>query len=193
MTASAAPQAHPPNNFDFVRLVAASMVLYSHHFILAGRPEEPKVFGIISFGHLAVVMFFSLSGYLVTQSWQSDPHIFRFAMRRILRIWPALAAAVIFCALILGPLVTSSPLIDYFENGGTWSYFKNLIIPRAFHLPGVFENNPYPLSVNGSLWTIPIEVLCYMVLGAAGFLGLMKKRSVWLMAICIYQIGRAHV
>ena len=188
MTASTAPQAHPPNNFDFVRLVAASMVLYSHHFILAGLPEEPKVFGIISFGHLAVVMFFSLSGYLVTQSWQSDPHIFRFAMRRILRIWPALAAVVIFCALILGPLVTSAPLLDYFENGGTWSYFQNLIIPRAFHLPGVFENNPYPLSVNGSLWTIPIEVLCYMVLGAAGFLGLMKKRSVWLTAIGIYLI-----
>ena len=151
MTASATPQAHPPNNFDFVRLVAASMVLYSHHFILAGRPPEPTVFGITSFGHFAVIMFFSLSGYLVTQSWQSDPHIFRFAMRRILRIWPALTAVVAFCALILGPMVTSAPLPEYFESSGTWNYFLNLTMTAVFYLPGVFEHNFYAFSVNGSL------------------------------------------
>ncbi|MGR8801691.1 acyltransferase family protein, partial [Klebsiella variicola] len=48
------------------------------------------------------------------------------------------------------------------------------MIPVKIHylLPGVFEGNVYKGAVNGSLWTIPYEVLCYFMVA---LLGLTKK------------------
>lgn len=37
-------------------------------------------------GEIAAMMFFVMSGYLVAQSWRHDPHLVRFAMRRLLRL-----------------------------------------------------------------------------------------------------------
>lgn len=180
-----ATPAHPANNFDFVRIVAATLVLYSHQYALSGQ-MEPSFFGLHSFGGFAVLIFFAISGYLVTQSWYSDPNILRFALRRLLRIWPALAVVVTLTALVLGPVVSSLPAADYYAHGGTWQYFLNLRFIAVYILPGVFEKNPYPLGVNGSIWTIPIEVLCYLVLAVCGLAGLLKKKTIWLAAIVIY-------
>ena len=54
------------NSYDFVRFCAASAVLFSHHFDLAGYPE-PAVPGYgKDFGELAVEVFFCLSGFLIS-------------------------------------------------------------------------------------------------------------------------------
>lgn len=180
-----ATPAHPANNFDFVRIVAATLVLYSHQYALSGQ-MEPSFFGLHSFGGFAVLIFFAISGYLVTQSWYSDPNILRFALRRLLRIWPALAVVVTLTALVLGPVVSSLPAADYYAHGGTWQYFLNLRFIAVYILPEAFVKNPYPLGVNGSIWTIPIEVLCYLVLAVCGLAGLLKKKTIWLAAIVIY-------
>ena len=180
-----ATPAHPANNFDFVRIVAATLVLYNHQYALSGQ-MEPSFFGLHSFGGFAVLIFFAISGYLVTQSWYSDPNILRFALRRLLRIWPALAVVVTLTALVLGPVVSSLPAADYYAHGGTWQYFLNLRFIAVYILPEAFAKNPYPLGVNGSIWTIPIEVLCYLVLAVCGLAGLLKKKTIWLAAIVIY-------
>jgi peptidoglycan/LPS O-acetylase OafA/YrhL len=46
------------NSYDFVRFCAASAVLFSHHFDLAGRPEPPVPGYGEDFGELAVEIFF---------------------------------------------------------------------------------------------------------------------------------------
>lgn len=169
---------HRENNFDFLRMVAASMVLYSHHFVLSGRMYAPDFFGLHSYGTVGVWMFFAMSGYLVTQSWYSDPHVIRFALRRFLRIWPAFTVVVCVAALILGPLVSGWSARDYFMDPGWRVYLKNLWMDSQFMLPGVFGTNPFqPPSVNGSIWTIPIEVACYIIFAFLGFVGLWKRRS----------------
>lgn len=175
---------HPGNNFDAIRVVAALMVLYSHHYALTGQ-AEPTFFGLTTLGALAVNIFFVISGYLVTASWQRDPSVWRFALRRFLRIWPALTAVILLAAYGLGPWVTKLPLKDYLSHPMTADYLRGLWMQIRFMLPGVFEDNPYRLSVNGSLWTIPIEVNCYIVLGLAGAIGLLRYRAVFLLGAVV--------
>lgn len=178
---------HPGNNFDFIRIVAASMVLVSHHYALTGQ-MEPSFFGLYSLGGLAVTIFFIISGYLVMTSWQRDPNVFRFGLRRFLRIWPALTFVVVFVAYGLGTWVTELPTKEYLRHGATSAYLATLWMKIHYVLPGVFEQNPYARGVNGSLWTIPYEVRCYIVLGIAGALGLLKRKSIILLTITIFMV-----
>lgn len=162
------------NNFDALRLAAALLVIWGHQYALMGRPvplilhNEP--------GALGVVLFFAISGYLVTLSWLADPHIGRFAARRALRIWPGLCVAVALCALVLGPLVTTLPLRGYLHHPATLDYLLNILLQVRFALPGVFDANPLAGSVNGPLWTIALEVGCYVTLAGLGSLGLLRLR-----------------
>ncbi|WP_326536368.1 acyltransferase family protein [Pseudorhodoferax sp.] len=166
------------NNFDFLRLAAAMMVLVSHQFALSGSHEPLTPLG--SWGGTGVLIFFGISGFLVAGSWVQDPNPLRFAARRLLRIWPGLFVALLLVALVLGPLVSSLDARTYYSTPLTWKYFKQLGL-WSFKpmLPEVFIGNPMPLSANGSLWTIPIEVRCYLVLALLGIVGLLR-RAWWL-------------
>jgi peptidoglycan/LPS O-acetylase OafA/YrhL len=125
----------------------------------------------MSFGGLGVAIFFGISGYLVTTSLQrSGGSIPRFLAKRGLRIFPALIAVTVLSAYLLGPLVTSLDLKTYFSSRITLAYvYNNVVLHSQFDLPGVFKQNPYPQSVNGSLWTLPIEVALYLVVAGFSF------------------------
>ena len=159
------------NNFDAIRLAAALAVLWDHQHVLMGLPG-PKAWHN-SYGGLAVAVFFAISGYLVAKSWLNDPHLLRFAWRRALRIWPGLIVAVLLSVFVLGPWATQLPVADYLRHPQTWAYLKTLYLDVQFNLPGVFDSN-LSQSVNGSLWTIPIEVKCYIALAALGVFGIWK-------------------
>ena len=184
-----APARH--NNFDFVRLVAAFMVLYSHQYALNGM-SEPLI-GSKTFGNVGVLIFFSISGFLVAQSWRNDPHWGRFLVKRFLRIWPGLAVVTLSAACLLGPLVSTLSLRAYFAGHEFTEFFSNLkLMAIRYPLPGVFETNIYPKAVNGSLWTIPLEVRCYIALSVVGLIGLAKRR--WIAALAfaglvVYYFG----
>ena len=181
-----APGPSHTNNFDALRIVAAFAVLYSHQFSLTGRPE-PSFFGMHSWGGIAVIVFFVISGFLVTGSWYNDPSVLRFSARRALRLWPALTAVVVLTAYGLGAWVTTLPLEEYWKSRATLDYLNTIRMQIHYVLPGVFEHNPYARGVNGSLWTIPLEVRCYVVLAIAGLLRLMRWRTVWLACIALYM------
>jgi peptidoglycan/LPS O-acetylase OafA/YrhL len=46
-------------------------------------------------------------------------------------------------------------------------------------LPGAFTDNPFPQGVNGSLWTIPVEIRLYLLCAGFGALGLFRNRIVF--------------
>lgn len=175
------------NNFDFIRIVSALTVLYSHHYSLNGQ-GEPGFLNITTFGGAALYVFFSVSGFLVTNSWYNDPNIFRFSLKRFLRIWPALIVLIIGTIFFLGPLVSKLPLKDYFSNPGTFHYLRWIWLKDSFYLPEVYIDNILKGVVNGSLWTIPLEVKCYAVLLVLGFLGLLKNKKIYLLLIVLYFI-----
>ena len=185
------PLKHEPNNFDFLRLTAAMLVLYSHQFALLGQ-SETGIVPTVSWGSLGVYIFFTISGYLVTQSWTRAPNACEFITRRFLRIWPGLFAMTCLLALVIGPLVSTLSYWDYFQSAQTYDFFSILKLNIQYYLPGVFSTNTYPNAVNGSLWTIPIEINFYAMLLIAGIVRLLNFK--WailtgLIAIAIYHFG----
>ena len=120
-------------------------------------------------------MFFALSGFLVTASLERTQSLVVFLWFRALRIVPALAVEVTLSALLVGPLVTDRSLVDYFGDPAFGRYFLNIVGLIHYVLPGVFTNNPWPDIVNGSLWTVPYELECYVALAVASTLTLVRR------------------
>ncbi len=160
------------NSFDLLRLAAAMLVVFHHGFVLAGR-APPRLGAISDLGGLGVGVFFVISGYLVTASFQRSAGLGDYLVKRVLRIAPGLIVALLLTAFVLGPLVTTLPPQAYLTDPQPWLYVVRnaLLYPVTYVLPGVFEHNPYPGAVNGSLWTLRLEFTAYLgvaVLGAVG-------------------------
>lgn len=156
------------NAFDFMRIAAALAVLVSHSYALLGLPEPHVSYGD-SLGTVAVSVFFVISGYLVAASWQRDPDLGRFMFRRALRIFPGLLVATLFVALVVGLMATSLDARSYIESAQVWRYIVSTArLQMSDRLPGVFEDNPFPAAVNGSLWSLQYEVAMYLLLAVVG-------------------------
>lgn len=166
---------HRKNNFDFIRMVAALCVLFSHQHALTGL-REPSVLNVHSLGGFSVLMFFSISGFLVAQSWEADPNLWRFSVKRFLRIWPGFAVVIILAAVVLGPLVSSMSLREYYAHPLFKDYFSNLHFTLRDGLPLQFTGSAIPTAINGALWTIPLELKCYVALGFLGLIGVLGIR-----------------
>lgn len=178
------------NNFDALRLLAALAVLFGHSFVLAAGhqdiatvdPLSRAMMGLTGFGEaiheFAVNLFFVISGFLVTRSLQMRASLVEFVEARVLRLFPAAMLSAVLTVLLLAPLSTL-PAGAYFADPATLQYLlRNATLWVVdYDLPGVFADNPYPGAVNGSLWTLPVELRCYL---AVALLGLVALARPWL-------------
>lgn len=172
--------------FDYLRFLLSISVILFHTIITSYGLEAQRQATRSPLGFLLeaiLPMFFALSGFLVAGSLERAKSIAVFLGLRVLRIFPALAVDTLFCALILGPLLTTFALTSYFTDGMFWSYFLNILGIIHFNLPGVFETNPVR-AVNGQLWTIPLELECYIALTVLALFGFHKRRM-WMLAACV--------
>jgi peptidoglycan/LPS O-acetylase OafA/YrhL len=157
-------EAHRNNNFDFLRLLFASIVVLYHSYDLSFSPVYLWVPRVAS-ATLAVQGFFAMSGFLIVRSYDRSPTLGQYLEKRARRILPAYWAALVF-TLILGAIFSKLSLAAFIGSPSTWKYigaslcFANFLYPS---LPGLFEGNPVTSSVNGSLWTIKIEVMFYLI------------------------------
>ncbi len=149
------------NNFDGLRLIFASMVVVFHIGLLSNEASLSWLATYVS-STFAVQAFFVVSGFLVFMSCETSSSLTRYFSKRIFRIFPAYFAVVILAAVLLAPLSTL-PAAQYYASADWWSYLgSNLILSNFSHpaLPGVFSGN-FETAVNGSLWTIKVEVMFY--------------------------------
>lgn len=158
--------------FAWLRLIGAATVVIDHSAPLI-YPERLTIFPAsweMSPGYIALMGFFAMSGYQISDSWARDPSWWRFSFRRMLRIFPPLFAVVAITVFIIGPMFTTWDLHEYRTHEQTWRYLlgTSFLFPLQHYLPGVFADNPYPSSVNGSLWTLPMEVVGYGIVLACG-------------------------
>lgn len=147
------------NNFAFIHIMAATLVVLGHQYTLLGS-VPPTLLGIDLNG-LGVKILFLVSGYLVSASYLRSGSALHYVKRRLSRLYPPLFVCLIVTVVVLR-LVTTTP--ENYWRGAVRYVLNNLEMRPKYDLNGVFTDNPYPVGVNGSLWTIPIEMACYLLL-----------------------------
>lgn len=169
------------NNLNLIRMIAATAVLVSHAVPITQGPgavEPLKALTGYSLGTLSVMVFFVISGFLITASFQRSSNHTSFLLARGLRLFPALVVNLVFVALILGPIMTTLPVAAFLGGSEPYAFvLRNLaLFPLVYELPGVLEEQPYPAIV-GSIWTLRHEVMCYAGVFLAGVIGAWQTRN----------------
>jgi len=145
------------NNFDLLRLLAALQVAIIHG-VEHMKIDMPQDWYSVANWFPGVSIFFVISGYLISGAYLRSREVSSYARNRILRIYPGLW--VCFGATIL--------LMLYFHKLDGVSFWK--IVPWVLGQLTIVPHTPDYLrtfgtgSVNGSLWTIPVELQFYLVL-----------------------------
>jgi len=163
---------------DGLRAIAVLAVVAYH----AGLP--------VSAGFVGVDVFFVISGYLITRLLHDEVQttgridFWAFYARRARRILPALVLTVVLSAFVLGPLVSALSTGSYLRSSVPAHYVVDNVLAvstadvvgdLAFRLPGVFTTNETSV-VNGSLWTLPVEIRAYLLILVLGITGLLLRR-----------------
>jgi peptidoglycan/LPS O-acetylase OafA/YrhL len=187
------------NRFELLRHVFASMVLLDHAFVLAGfghvLARTPVRY---SLGHLAVAAFFIVSGALVTASRENCVSTQQFLRNRALRIFPAYAVCLCVSAFLIAPLNAalvsrslSAFASNYADSPGPIGYvLKNLALMQfQLRIGHVFAGHTEDGAVNGSLWSIPWEAGCYLVVAALGIIGSKPWRKIAVSLALVVAFG----
>lgn len=182
------------NNFGFLRLLFAYLVIFGRSPDIIGRAagRDPLFLltGTIPLGDLAVDGFFLISGYLICQSFEHSKSFFNYLAKRVLRIYPAF---VVVWLLTLFVLVPMSGGLTEFLNIGISGWLKNIM--KMFMLSEPFVEGflllDYFQTLNGALWTIRYEFLCYLLIPVVALFGLNKK-SVLALAILFIAAYITH-
>ena len=181
------------NNFDLLRLLAAVVVFFIHARLLLRVEGLDPVLSLFS-SSTAVNCFFVVSGFLIFSSFERSVSTWDYIGKRIRRICPAYFTVVILSAALL-VFVSTLPATDYFGTHFLKYLFAQLTFMNFIEptLPGTFSTNYIPV-VNGALWSIRIEVICYIV---TPFIVVLSRRflrrayvlsAAYVLAIVVYII-----
>jgi peptidoglycan/LPS O-acetylase OafA/YrhL len=171
------------NNWQLIRFLAASVVIVFHSYALTNTwGEEPlyRLIPEIAGGTLGVFAFFVTSGFLVTRSWQQRGRLVSFIAARVLRIYPALLVAALL-TVALATWSSTLPWRAFLADPATQEYAWRAALAWSIvaDLPAAYAANPLPHAMNGSLWTLPVELRLYVGLAIAGAAGVLGKRYAW--------------
>lgn len=179
------------NCFTMIRMLCCLIIIYEH----CVRVGE---LGYIDmhFSELCVDIFFILSGFWVTRSYVLSNSNKNYAKKRIKKIVPPYYAVLILTVIVFGFLCKEGAQWYWLNNMEVWKYlffnsiFLNFLSPT---LPGILVNSNIP-EINGSLWTLKIEVGFYIVLPIIIWLiKKVRKRNVVLVLAYIFSVVWAIV
>jgi peptidoglycan/LPS O-acetylase OafA/YrhL len=176
------------NGVTPLRLGFALLVVFGHAWEVSGHGPDPlqRATGVTC-GEVGVNAFFALSGFLVTQSWRRSRSGGDFLWRRLLRILPGFWACLAVTGLGLFPWLWArehgTTAIAAFHRAPFFGYVgRNALLRiRQANIGDLFAAQPAAGVVNGSLWSLFPEFLCYLGVALAGGLGLFSGRRLgWL-------------
>jgi peptidoglycan/LPS O-acetylase OafA/YrhL len=166
------------NSFGLLRLGLAVAVLFQHALTLSGNGTL-VYFGYFreaDLGSSGVAGFFAISGFLLAGSAQRlSSHT--FLIHRIFRLLPGLWFALVVSAFVIVPIASiyGSTDSEFSFVAGTESSLTYFLLNMGLFvfqdsIGNVYATNPYPLAVNGSLWTLAPEFICYVSLLGLAFI-----------------------
>lgn len=153
------------NNFNLIRLFAAAQVAHGHLVTIFQLETTWYHAAILKFFAFfpGVPIFFFISGFLISKSWETSRSWKDYAIKRIARIQPALIVSVIiaisltFVSGYLGHLSIPVSLMDI-----ALLFLAKITILQFFN-PDYLRS--YGDGVlNGSLWTITVELQFYILI-----------------------------
>ncbi|MFC4453998.1 acyltransferase family protein [Deinococcus sonorensis] len=182
-TPAVAGDGHRPNGSaiggaDGMRAIACLMVI-AHHLAQRFDPSRQpaalrELHAFLITGQVGVSAFFVLSGTLLSLPFwrrylngQPRPDLREYARRRALRIAPGYYASLLLSVLVSIAFVANA------EH--PWlRLLSAATFTSAFHYLTFF-----PADLNGPLWSIGFEVVCYLLmpLGMLGLFALLPRRS----------------
>lgn len=177
------------NNFNLLRVLAASGVIFSHAYPLTLGPHAVQPLASLlgeTLGHVCVLIFFATSGFFITASFERKTSFLEFLAARVLRIFPGLV--MMACVILIGLSFVSTAPEAYWLRVPEQILRTVSLFPRQYLMPGVFEDIPYPGAINGSLWTLRFELLCYAAVVMAGLCGVFRK-PLWTAACVLLLVG----
>ena len=170
------------NNFDLIRLFAALQVLIAHSKWQLGIKSFLPLLGLFP----GVLMFFTISGFLVFSSIERNNNTKQYFLNRFLRIYPALWVCIIVTILFI--LFSSNlTLKDYISfDFIAWIFAQFTFF--QFWTPEVLRTWGFG-TPNGSLWTIPVEIQFYILLPIVLLIFKRIKPLYILILLIIFSIG----
>jgi peptidoglycan/LPS O-acetylase OafA/YrhL len=158
------------NSFGFMRLILALTVVFQHALALTAH-ESKTHFGVLreaDLGTVGVAGFFAVSGFLLMGS-SNRLSSKDFLRHRIFRLLPGLWFSLLLVSFVIVPFAayfSKNPVsFKFFLSNGSaidFAISNSLLIVLQDSIGTVFSENPYPLAVNGALWTLAPEFICYM-------------------------------
>lgn len=171
------------NNFHLCRMIGALFIVFAHSIEISGMEsyylEHDPEFrnALVLMGKNALRLFFLFSGIMVAMSLDKRASLCAYAAARVMRIAPPLLLFSAVMVFLIGPLMTSLSVPDYFSRLDTWLFLpkasSGLFVPD---LPGMFETVPWATAINPSLWTLLYEILCYVALALVSVAGWLSPR-----------------
>lgn len=167
------------NNFDAIRLAMALLVIFSHSFALrlGSEDREPMSLatnGYYNSGNVGVWVFFMVSGFLIAHSHDRSASFGAYAAKRVRRIYPGYLVATSICAFVVTPLFAPPGFVLHTAEV-VRTIGANLLLANDFPIQHLFASNPNP-AVNGALWSIRFEFLCYIGVALLGLVTLSARR-----------------
>lgn len=152
------------NSIKWLKTVSFFLVVLGHSYVLARGVADPltSFSHYYGFGYIGVTYFLFIAGYLLGKSKSKNKPFFVFVKDKYLRLAKPLAV-VIISSILLGSIITVLDCSSYFLSGKTYLYLLNIFFIPVHTLPGVFVKNIGSNAVNGSLWTLPLEFICYIL------------------------------
>ena len=159
-------------NFDALRLILSVWVMIAHYCFLFSF--DLGVHEVILNPDTPVTMFFVLSGYLIVSAKLKSQKMI-FLLNRIVRIYPAYLVVIAMCTIILWQLsdqLSYTNILKYVLHNAA---FANFMMPSFGD--ALIDNRVN--AINGSLWTLKIEVAFYVFV--LMFSCCIKSRVFWVL------------
>jgi peptidoglycan/LPS O-acetylase OafA/YrhL len=185
------PNPAPQNCFDLLRLLFAGMVLWVHARLIGGFGIDwitASSRGQVNLGEVGVLGFFSISGFLVAASYSRSRSGWSYLRRRILRIFPAFYANLLITALVI------APVICLLATGGLSAYpwlgpdgaFHYIVVNAGLQIRAwKIGSPPNPDALNGALWSLALEFVCYLAVLVIGLCGALKGQRIYLLLLTV--------